>query len=104
MSVGESLTILANTDTLSTAPSTMDLDEGTEGSGFPHCDILPEPLNFLPMPIPPNICIVDPKMLLPELAQLTESGLHPEIPVPPQPWHCHFRSHTDDSCQNQEAG
>lgn len=71
MSVDESLPILSNTDTLSAAPSKTDLDKDTEGFGFPHCDILPDPLNFLTMPIPYNICIVNPKMLLPELAQLT---------------------------------
>ncbi|XP_036731955.2 microtubule-associated protein 1S isoform X2 [Manis pentadactyla] len=72
-SVSESLPTLSDSDPLPAAPGPTDSDEDMEGLGVPGCDPLPEPLKFPPpLPTPPSICMVDPEMLPPEQAQLTE--------------------------------
>lgn len=72
-SVSESLPTLSDSDPLPAASGTADSDEDMEGFGVPRRDPLPEPLKFPPpLPTPPSICMVDPEMLPPEQARLTE--------------------------------
>ncbi|XP_008154658.2 microtubule-associated protein 1S [Eptesicus fuscus] len=74
-SVSESLPTLSDSDPLpAAAPGTADSDEDMEGFGAPHRNQLPNPLKVPPpLPTPPNICMVDPELLPPEQARLTES-------------------------------
>ncbi|XP_046528283.1 microtubule-associated protein 1S isoform X1 [Equus quagga] len=72
-SVSESLPTLSDSDPLPATPGTADSDEDTEGFGGPRRDPLPDPLKFPPpLPTPPSICMVDPEMLPPEQARLTD--------------------------------
>ncbi|XP_038546449.1 microtubule-associated protein 1S-like [Canis lupus familiaris] len=72
-SVNESLPTLSDSDPLPAASGTTDSDEDMEGFGVPRHDPLPKPLKFPPpRPTPPSICMVDPEMLPPEQARLTE--------------------------------
>ncbi|XP_036097124.1 microtubule-associated protein 1S [Molossus molossus] len=73
-SVSESLPTLSDSDPLPAAPGTAESDEDMEGFGVPHHNPLPDPLKVPPpLPTPPRICMVDPELLPPEQARLTES-------------------------------
>ncbi|XP_040300814.1 microtubule-associated protein 1S isoform X2 [Herpailurus yagouaroundi] len=86
-SVSESLPTLSDSDPLPAAPGIADSDEDMEGAGVPRRDPLPEPLKFPPpLPTPPSICMVDPEVLPPEQARLTEGhGRTRKSGVRPQP-------------------
>ncbi|XP_074194023.1 microtubule-associated protein 1S isoform X1 [Rhinolophus sinicus] len=72
-SVSESLPTLSDSDPLPAAPGTADSDEDTEGFGVPRRHPLPDPLKVPPpLPTPPSICMVDPELLPPGQARLTE--------------------------------
>ncbi|XP_066126081.1 microtubule-associated protein 1S isoform X1 [Saccopteryx bilineata] len=73
-SVSESLPTLSDSDPLPAAPGTADSDEDMEGFGVSRHNPLPDPLKVPPpLPTPPGICMVDPELLPPEQARLTEN-------------------------------
>lgn len=72
-SVSESLPTLSDSDPLPAAPGTADSDEDTEGFGVSRRNPLPDSLKVPPpLPTPPSICMVDPELLPPEQARLTD--------------------------------